>query len=198
MSSPFITVGSGGPNIPDGVYPVALTGITGPKRVTAQRGQNAGKEVDLLDWTFVVMGGEHEDTEIEATTSTASGPRSKLYSFLTALFGGQAPPVGTALEIADLTGRLALATIQRDDSGWPRIVSLGAMPQQMLSQQFARTAGLPAASATTASLAPVVPQQAVPAAPVAAAPAQPAAAPQQPAAPLREQVAQAAPGDLPF
>lgn len=196
--SPLITVGQGGPNIPDGVYPVALTALAGPRTVTAKRGANAGKDVELFDWTFVVMGGDYEDTEIQESSSTASGPRSKMYGWLTALFGGQAPPAGTALEANDLVGRLALATIQRDpETGWPKIVSLGAMPQQMLSQQFARTTGAPAAVPTPP--APVIQQQQVPAAPTYVAP-QPAPAAQQPVSPLREQVAAQPAGtrDLPF
>jgi hypothetical protein len=125
---PFIEVKAGGPDIPDGVYPVILTDIVGPKTVTAQRGPKAGQDVDLLDWIFAIESGEHENVIVEVSTSTASGPRSKMYAFLTALFGGVAPPIGTALEKADIVGRSALATIQKDDQGWLRITNLGAVP----------------------------------------------------------------------
>jgi hypothetical protein len=103
----FITINKGGPtdDIEDGVYPVVLTAISDPKTVTATRGPNAGKDVDLIDWDFAVDEGQAEGYEITATTSTASGPKSKMYAYLTALFGGKAPPVGTQLQKEHLVGR---------------------------------------------------------------------------------------------
>jgi hypothetical protein len=130
---PFITVNKGGPSteIPDGVYTVTLVDITGPRTVTAQRGPQAGKDIDLLDWIFAIDGGPLEGNTIEASTSTASGPRSKLYGFLVALFGGRVPPAGTGLEKEQLVGRQALATVRTDEGGWPRIENLGALPNTM-------------------------------------------------------------------
>lgn len=129
----FITVTKGGPatDIPDGVYPVVLIEINGPKTVTARRGPNAGQDVDLFEWVFVVDGGQMNGYEITASSSTASGPRSKLYAFLTALFGGMAPSVGAGFDKEHLLGRQALATIAHDDGGWPIIANLGAMPLNM-------------------------------------------------------------------
>ena len=136
---PFMTVSSGGPDIDDGVYPVTLTAIEGPKTITPQNGPNAGQDVDIFEWAFVVDEGDYENTEIQATTSTASGPRSKMFAFLTALMGGKAPQVGTSFEVTDLVGRRALATIRRSDSGWPRIENLGALPAQMQQRQAQAT-----------------------------------------------------------
>lgn len=164
---PFIEVKGGGPDIPDGVYPVILSDIVGPRTVTAQRGPKAGQDVDLLDWKFVISDGPHAEIEIEASTSTASGPRSKMYAFLTALFGGRAPAIGTAIEKGDLVGRVALATVQKDEEGWLRITNLSAAP--VMAQYPAPGVAPVAADA--------------PPAPVQAAPA---AAPT--AQPLREQV----------
>lgn len=166
----FIEIKANGPDIPEGVYPVLLTEIAGPKVVTAQRGPNAGKDIELLDWKFVIdtPGQPYDETPIEASTSTASGPRSKMFAYLTALFGGVAPPVGTRLERDQIVGRSALATVQKDADGWLRITNLGA--------------------------APVTHQSA------AQVPAQPAPAPEPVAAtasPVREAVARAS-GDLPF
>lgn len=128
---------AGGPDIADGVYPVVLVKIEGPKTVTAQRGPNAGKDIDLFDWTFAVdaVGTPEDGTEIEASTSTASGPKSKMFAWLTALLGGKAPAVGTKFEVGDLLGRSALATIRKDDNGWPRLENLGAMPAAMLAKR---------------------------------------------------------------
>jgi hypothetical protein len=150
----FITVRQGGVDIPDGVYPVILTEISEPKTVTAQRGPNAGKDIDLLDWTFAIDAGEYEGTEITSSTTTASGPKSKLFSYLTALLEGKAPPVGATFERTDLVGRTALATIRRDDGGWPRIENLGAMPTTMPTPKPTRPAPVTSSQRAAAAAAP--------------------------------------------
>lgn len=172
----FITIKSGAVEIPDGVYPVTLVELKGPRTVTAQRGPKAGEDIQLIDWIFAVDDGELDGTVIEAATSTASGPKSKMYAYLTALFNGKAPAIGANFEPGDLQGRRALATIRTDESGWPRIENLGAMPASMQSAGFAQKTG----AAVTAEGAP---------APAAAT-----------AAPLREAVAagSAPADDLPF
>lgn len=169
----FIEVSQSGPDIPDGVYPVTLVDIKGPKTVTAQRGPKAGQDIDLLDWEFAVDDGPHDGVVISSSTSTASGPRSKMYSYLTALFNGVAPQIGAGFEKVDLCGRRALATVKKDEGGWLRIENLGAMPASMLSQRVAAATGAPVQAA--------------------GAPAPAAAV----AAPLRETVA-AETADLPF
>lgn len=180
---PLFEVKAGGSNIPDGVYPVHLGDIKGPKTVVAARGPNAGEEVTLFDWIFyITMPGDALDgQEISGSTSSSSGPRSKMFAWLTALHNGAAPAVGTSFEKDQLVGRMALATIQRDTEGWPRLVNLGAMPASMLQQGFAAATGttaapLPAQNAPQATAAPAVAstlphQQIVPPQPVAARPA---------------------------
>lgn len=171
----FITVKAGGPEIPDGVYPVILTAINGPKTVMAQRGPKAGQEIDLLDWVFAIdaPGNPYDALEVEVSTSTASGPRSKMYGFLTALFNGVAPQVNTTFSKEQLVGRSALATLAKDEGGWIRITNLGALPATMQQARFAQVTGTPIA--TNGSPAPVSSQ----------------------AAPLRDAVA-AKSDDLPF
>jgi hypothetical protein len=100
---PLITINSGG-DIPEGVYPVILAGIEGPKKITARQGPNAGEEFEIFSWKFVILDGKYKDTEIEATTSTATGPRSKLYGFLTALYNGTPPKVNTTATGAPVSG----------------------------------------------------------------------------------------------
>lgn len=161
---PFIEVKQGGADIDDGVYPVQLTAISDPKTVTAQRGPKAGQDIDLIDWKFTIDDPSNpavDGKELEASTSTASGPKSKMYAYLTALLGGRAPGVGQTFEKGDLIGRLALATVRRDENGWPRIENLGAMPAAMAQRSFARATGTP-----TAEPAPAQPlREAVGAAP---------------------------------
>lgn len=149
---PSVTVTSGAPNIADGVYPVILTRIAGdpnhpdnPKTVTAQRGPNAGQDIELWDWYFAVdtPGQPGDAIELNESTSTASGPRSKMYAYLTALRNGVPPAIGENIQFESLYGRAALATIRKDDTGWPRIVNLGAMPQGMQQQRFGQATGAP-------------------------------------------------------
>jgi len=175
---PLFEVKAGGPDIPDGVYPVTLVDITGPKVIVAQKGPNAGEEFSIFEWLFAVDDGPYENTEIPDSTSTSSGPKSKLYGWVTALLNGVPPAVGTKFETTDLKGRRAYATIRRENAGdWPKITNLGAMPVTAQQQGFAKATG-----------AAVAPEGAP--APVAAATA----------TPLREAVAAGADdsGNLPF
>lgn len=169
MTEPFVTIRSGGPDIPDGVYPVVLTAISDPRTVTAQRGPKTGQEVDLIDWTFAIdaPGNPYDSLEVNVSSSTASGPKSKMYAFLTALFNGVAPSVGTQLTKDQLIGRQALATIQKDEEGWLRITTLAGIPVSMQQQRFAAATGAPVASPPAVN---AVPAQA----PVAAAATPPA------------------------
>lgn len=130
-----ITVSAGAPqvDIEPGVYPVTLVDISEPRTIFPQSGPNAGKEVTLRDWTFALDDG----TEIRGSASTASGPKSKTYAWLTALLGGTPPAVGQSYPKSQLVGRLALATIVIDDGGWPKIQNLSAMPRGMAQQPVA-------------------------------------------------------------
>lgn len=169
MTDTFITVSRGGPSadndIPDGVYPLQLTEISDPRTVNATRGPNAGKTIDLIDWIWTVdwPGTPLDGRPVESSTSTASGPKSKMYAYLTALFNGTPPPVGTKLRKEDLVGRHVLGTVNHDEDGWVRLANVSALPPQMLQGQFAQATGTPAAQPQPTPVPP-----AVAAAPVAA------------------------------
>lgn len=145
----FITVSQGGPkpedDIPDGVYALQLTDIKDPRTVTARRGPKAGQDIDLIDWIFYIdkPGSPLHDRQIDGVTSTASGPRSKMFAWLTALLGGRPPAINQQFSKADLIGRYAYGTVAHDDGGWPQIDSLGAMPEDVLAAKFAAATGAP-------------------------------------------------------
>ena len=146
-----ITITAGAPqvDIEPGTYEVTLTEISEPRVIFPQTGPNAGKEVTLRDWTFCL----EDDTEIRGSASTASGPKSKTFAWLTALLGGTPPVVGQSYPRSQLIGRLALATIEIDAGGWPKITNLSALPK-------ARTAPAAApapAARRPAPISPVVP-----------------------------------------
>lgn len=124
---PIITVSAGAPitDIAPGVYEVTLTDISDVRYILPQTGPNAGKEVGLRDWKFALEDG----TEITGSASTASGPKSKTFAWLTALLGGTPPAIGQGFPRSQLVGRMALATIAVDEGGWPRITNLSAQPR---------------------------------------------------------------------
>lgn len=127
---PFITVRPGGPppeeDVEDGVYPVVLVELKDPRTIVTER-HPAG--TDIIEWVFAI-DDEAGDRVISGVTSPASGPKSKMFGWLTALLGGRAPEIGAEYNKQDLIGRRALATIQHNDAGYPRIQSLTAIPRQ--------------------------------------------------------------------
>ncbi len=136
-SDDIISVTSGAPpvDIEPGTYTVTLTDISKPRPIYPQSGPNAGKEVMLRDWTFTL----DDDRQITGSASTASGPKSKTFAWLTALLG-HPPVVGQDYPRSQLVGRLVLATIILDDAGYPRVQQL-----TMLPKTAPRTAPAPAA-----------------------------------------------------
>lgn len=141
-----ITITAGAPqsDIEPGTYEVTLIDISEPRIINPQTGPNAGKEVTLRDWTFSLEDG----TEIRGSASTASGPKSKTFAWLTALLGGAPPEIGKSYPRSQLIGREALATIAIDEGGWPRITNLSARPKAKAAPVAApkRAAPVPAAA----------------------------------------------------
>lgn len=148
MTEESFTVTAGAPqiDIEPGVYEVTLIGISEIRDINPQTGPNAGKVVSLRDWTFALEDG----TEIRGSASTSSGPKAKSYAWLTALLGGTPPAVGQIIPFSQLIGREALATIEIDEGGWPKIRNLSAKPR-------ARAAAPAVAPATARKGAPVAP-----------------------------------------
>lgn len=127
MTDDVITISAGAPSIDlqPGVYEVTLIEISEPRVIFPQSGPNAGKEVTLRDWSFALEDG----TTVTGSASTASGPKSKTFAWLTALLGGTSPVIGQSYSRTDLIGREALATITVDENGWPKISNLSARPK---------------------------------------------------------------------
>src|SRR5574340_151354 len=92
----IITISPGAPaiDLTPGVYEVTVTAISEIRTIVPQAGPNIGKEVELRDWTFALEDG----TEINASASTRSGPKSKQFAWVTALLGGT--PQGRMLRSA--------------------------------------------------------------------------------------------------
>jgi hypothetical protein len=112
-------------DIAPGTYLVTLTEIGEPKTNIAKQGPNAGSEFTVRDWTFVT----EDDVEITDSASVSKSPRSKSYQWVTALLGGSPAPIGERLDFSQLIGREAIATIELNEAGWPKIATLSAKPK---------------------------------------------------------------------
>jgi hypothetical protein len=121
-----ITISNGAPSIDPGVYLVTLLDIGEPREFVPQTGPNAGETVKVRDWKFAV--GEDGEEEFEQSVSLSTGPRSNTYKWMTALLGGVPPQVGQTYPKAQLVGREAIATIEHNATGWPKITNLSAKP----------------------------------------------------------------------
>jgi len=154
MTTIRISRGATNADVDAGVYEVTLSGVDGPKTIYPA---NAPEGTDILDWRFVLDDGR----EVAGTTSTASGPRSKMYGWLTALNSGRAPEVDDEIDTDELIGRRAIATIEISPSGWPRIANLGAIPVATQQQRFAQSTGAPTQQPERPPLAqqPIIPPQ---------------------------------------
>jgi len=144
MTDDIITISAGAPasDLTPGVYEVTLVDISDPRTIYPQTGINAGKEVQLRDWTFALEDG----TEVTGSASVASSPKSKTYAWLTALLGGTPPEVGQSYPKSQLIGREALATIEIDKGGWAKIANLSARPKARAAQPAPAPVAQPAAA----------------------------------------------------
>jgi hypothetical protein len=137
-----------GPDLPDDVYNVVLTKLV-EKEIQTQDGPK-----DIIEWTFEIFDGDYAETEIKDSTSVATSPRSKAYAWLTALTGGRPLDIDAEVDESAIIGQMAVATIQRNDKGWPKIVTLSAVPKSSQQRAFAERMGVqttaPARAAATA------------------------------------------------
>lgn len=152
--SKLIEMSSGAPDIADGNYIVTLTGIDGPRTVTSRDGD----EFTLFDWTFAT----EEGVEITDSTSTKTGPKSKMRRWISALIG-RVPAKDEGFDPVDLVGRQAVATIEANEDGWPKVTALGVL---MTQPQPVQPAPQPVAAAPAVPVQPVVQAVPQPAAPV--------------------------------
>lgn len=157
----LITVGAT-PQFDEGTYVGELSAIE-QKTIEPKKGQQAGQKVDIFEWRFglshmaddaeanikagdpVVDFDTGEPIVGRATSSTATGPRSKLSKFLVALLGPSAVEPGAEFEAEDLVGKKALVTLVKDEGGYPKVEELTALPRG--NRRSVREQAAPAAEA---------------------------------------------------
>jgi len=105
-------------------YAATLTGL----RKVDFEDKETHEPRSLISWGFVIeTGGETYD--IEGTSSTATGPKSKAYGWLVALVGAAAVKGGARFQPDALIGREAMVTIGMDKNDYPKVASVAAMPR---------------------------------------------------------------------
>jgi hypothetical protein len=87
-----------------------------------------GEARSLVAWTFNVEGADG-NVEVEATSSTASGPRSKAYKWLIALLGASRVQSGEHIGADDIIGAQANVTLSINDDGYPKVSEVTALPK---------------------------------------------------------------------
>lgn len=81
--------------IPTGDYPAMIENIE----------DSDGMYGPQACWIFVIDGGEHQGARVKAWTSAKFSPKSRLYQWTQAAFGGADIPPSYDFDSADLVGR---------------------------------------------------------------------------------------------
>jgi hypothetical protein len=144
---PLITVTAGTPVLPAATYPATLIGIK-PKRLTTKFSK-PGTEDDFLEWTWLVEGSD-KDVEVTSLTSVATGPKSRIFEYLTALLGAGNVNINDGFDENDLVGKKAQLSIVVTEDGFSKVDQIVA-PVVTRASRAAAPAAAPAAPA-----APVV------------------------------------------
>lgn len=125
---PLIEVSSGAPTVPQGTYPASVVGIT-PKSL-ATRYSKPGTEDDFLEWTWLVHLPGGGTAEIRSLTTTATGPKSRVFEYLVALMGAGKVDIGDGFDEADLVGKQAMLSIVINEDGFSKVDRVVALPAQ--------------------------------------------------------------------
>jgi hypothetical protein len=134
---------------PDGTYTATLAAVSEP---VTERSSLADAKGDgtwtYRTWTFAVEP-EGEVIDVRANARSA-GPKSKQYGIIAALVG-RTPTVGAEVDIQrHLVGRQCLVSIKTNDSDFPMIDTLMALPPGPARATQAPAPG-PAAAVVAAS-----------------------------------------------
>ena len=113
-----------------GVYTATLLthDIVGPFK--SKDPEKPDETYRLHEWGFVIDGAPESEEMVWTTSGESTGPKSKTFAIITALFGGNQPPVGTQLDIEQhLIGRQALVDVRRNDRGYLDVAGIMPLPK---------------------------------------------------------------------
>lgn len=109
--------------------------------ITPRTGRNAGKEVDVVRWTWWL---EEAGEDVESLTGIdPTSEKSNLFGHLVAVWGTDRSK-WMALGEKELVGRKALIQVVNDGDGWPKVTNVTPLPVSM------RQTEAPAPTAPTA------------------------------------------------
>lgn len=118
-----IEIGAG--DVEDGTYQATLVAIE-PLTVEYEDTESGkSEERELVRWVFALEDGR----TVRGLTSRASGPKSKMYSWLGQLVGTDALVTGARFSRRDLVGREALVTVGRDRNRFATVTGIVAPPK---------------------------------------------------------------------
>lgn len=147
---------------PDGTYEMTLVTVSEPVTEKSNLPDAKNGEWTYRTWTFAVSdGGEFDGQVLDVRANARStGPKSKQYGVIVALFG-RTPPPDTVIDIQrHLVGRSCYAQILTNDNEFPFIASFMPLPAK---RGAAPVAPAPAPVAVPAPARPESPHPGVPA-----------------------------------
>lgn len=130
-----------------GVYTATLLthAVVGP--FPSKDPKTPGETFKLHEWGFVIDGAPEGEEMVWWTSGESTGPKSRTFAIITALFGGEAPPIGFDVDIEKhLIGRQALLDVRRNDRGY--LDATGIMPVPKAAAKAAARAPQPVAAGT--------------------------------------------------
>lgn len=135
----------------DGGFAATLVGFERRGPYPAKQPKYEGEEFYMNDWVFAIEGAPQEACLVWHSTGESTGPKSKTFAVITALFGGNKPPVGFKVDIeTQLIGRMALVNVRKNAEGYMDVESVVPLPKAM---QKAAPAAPPKASPARAAVA---------------------------------------------
>jgi hypothetical protein len=96
--------------------------------ITPKTGRNAGKDVDVVRWTWW-LSEAGEDVE-SLTGIDPTSEKSNLFAHLVAVFGTDRSK-WMALGERELVGRKALIQVVNDADGWPKVTNVTPLPASL-------------------------------------------------------------------
>ena len=121
-----MTVG-GTPTVEDGTYPATLIGLE-DKQVPDR--DNPEDNMTLRIWSFSLdaLDSDGNPAEVEGISSTALGPRSKAYKWITALLGRKLEN-GEEIKRSMLLNRRCMVTVAANDAGYSKVADVVPAPK---------------------------------------------------------------------
>jgi len=122
-----MTVG-GTPTVEDGTYPANLIALD-DKPVPDR--DNPEDTMTLRIWKFGLdaLDSDGNPAEVEGVSSTALGPRSKAYKWISALLGRKLEN-GELITREMLLGRECLVTVAQNDNGYSKVIEVVSAPRK--------------------------------------------------------------------